>query len=390
MPPRRPPEEFALDLLSGLWTSLPSLPRTLIAFAVVLGVLVFVHEMGHYLAARWRGVRVDAFSIGFGRALLRWTDRSGTEWRLGWIPLGGYVKLHGQEQPGDVPPEVRATWRPGETFHEKPVGSRAIVVAAGPVANFLLAILLFAGLFATIGKPVGTASISAVVEGSAAARAGLAPGDEILALDGQPVTRFEQVQRYVQARPGQPIEIRLLRDNAEITRVATPEARDPAAPEGQRIGVLGIQGGAARFERLDPLTALWAGTVATADMTWQTLVGIGEMIAGHRSATELGGPIRIAEISGQAADLGVYPLINLMALLSISLGLLNLFPIPLLDGGHLIFYAAEAIRGRPLPPRAQEYAFRTGFALLVTLFLFASWNDIAHGGIGRWVAGLFG
>lgn len=379
-----------MDLLSGLWTSLPSLPRMLIAFAVVIGVLVFVHEMGHYLAARWRGVHVDAFAIGFGRPVLRWTDRHGTEWRLGWIPLGGYVKLHGQEQPADVPPEVRVAWRPGETFHEKSVGSRAIVVAAGPVANFLLAILLFGALFATIGKPVGTASIAAVVEGSAASRAGLMPGDEILALDGQPVSRFDQVQRYVQARPGQPIELRLLRDNAEILRVATPDTRDPAAEEGRRVGVLGVQSGAARFERMDPVSALWAGVVTTGDMTWQTLVGIGEMIAGSRSATELGGPIRIAEISGQAADLGIYPLINLMALLSISLGLLNLFPVPLLDGGHLLFYAAEAVRGRPLPPRAQEYAFRGGFALLITLFLFASWNDVAHGGIGRWVAGLFG
>lgn len=379
-----------MELISGLWTSLPSLPRTLIAFCVVLGVLVFVHEMGHYLAARWRGVRVDAFSIGFGRPIWRRTDSHGTEWRLSWIPLGGYVKLHGQEQPADVSEEVRAGWKPGETFHEKSVGSRAIVVVAGPVANFLLAVLLFAGLFATIGKPVGMANISAVVEGSAAARAGLIPGDEILALDGQPVSRFDQVQRYVQARAGTPIEMRLLRDNTEITKVATPDSRDPAAEPGKRVGMLGIQGGAARFDRLDPLTALGEGVTTTADFTWQTLTGIGEMISGSRSATELGGPIRIAEVSGQAADLGIYPLINLMALLSISLGLLNLFPVPLLDGGHLMFYAAEAIRGRPLPPRAQEYGFRAGFALLITLFLFASWNDIAHGGIGRWVAGLFG
>ncbi len=378
-----------MDLLSGLWTSLPSLPRTLIAFAVVLGVLVFVHEMGHYLAARWRGVRVDAFSIGFGRPLLRWSDRQGTEWRLGWIPLGGYVKLHGQETPADAPPEVRAAWRPGETFHEKSVGSRAIVVAAGPVANFLLAILLFAGLFATIGKPAGTASVAAVVENSAAARAGFLPGDEIIALDGNPVSRFEQVQRHIQPRAGQPVEIRVRREGEERTLVATPMPREPQG-DGPAVGVLGVQGGAVRFDRLDPASAVVAGVTTTADMTWQTLVGVGEMLVGARSSAELGGPIRIAEISGQAADLGIYPLVNLMALLSISLGLLNLFPVPLLDGGHLMFYAAEAIRGRPLPPRAQEYGFRAGFALLVTLFLFASWNDIAHGGIGRWVAGLLG
>jgi len=378
-----------LDLLSGLWASLPSLPRTLIAFAVVLGVLVFVHEMGHYLAARWRGVRVDAFSIGFGRPLLRWSDSHGTEWRMGWIPLGGYVKLHGQETPAEAPPEVRAAWRPGETFHEKSVGSRAIVVAAGPVANFLLAILLFAGLFATIGKPAGNASVAAVVENSAAARAGILPGDEIIALDGNPVSRFEQIQRHIQPRAGQPVEIRVRRDGGERTLVATPQAREPQG-DGAAVGVLGVQGGAVRFERLGPVAAIAAGATYTADMTWQTLVGVGEMLVGARSAAELGGPIRIAEISGQAADLGIYPLINLMALLSISLGLLNLFPVPLLDGGHLMFYAAEAIRGRPLPPRAQEYGFRAGFALLVTLFLFASWNDIAHGGIGRWVAGLLG
>ncbi|RYJ03824.1 MAG: RIP metalloprotease RseP [Acetobacteraceae bacterium] len=366
---------------------MPSLPRTLIAFAVVLGVLVFVHEMGHYLAARWRGVHVDAFSIGFGRPLLQGTDKRGTEWRLGWIPLGGYVKLHGQETPEDATPEARAAWRAGHTFHEKPVGSRAIVVAAGPVANFLLAILLFAGLYATVGQPVGGTGLNAVAEGSAAARAGLQPGDTIVSLDGQKVVRFEQVQRYIQPRPGQSVTIAITRDGAPLSVTAVPDSRDGA---NGPVGVLGIQGGAARFERLNPASALVAGTVQTGDVTWMTLKGIGEMLTGERSAKELGGPIRIAEVSGEAASLGIVPLINLMALLSVSLGLLNLFPIPLLDGGHLVFYAAEAIRGRPLPPRAQEYGFRAGFAVLVTLFLFASWNDIAGGPIGKWVAGLVG
>ncbi len=373
--------------LSNLWNLLPSPLQTMIAFALVLGVLVFIHELGHYLAARWRGVHVDAFSIGFGRSLLRWTDRRGTEWRLGWIPLGGYVKLHGQETPEDVAPEQRAAWRAGHTFHEKSVGSRAIVVAAGPVANFLLAILLFAGLYATFGQPVGGTAIGTIVADSPAARAGLQPGDEILSLDNKRVLRFEQVQRYVQPRAGQGIELRVARDGQEVMLRAEPEARDGAAGA---VGVLGIQGGAVRFERLDPFSAVAAGAVQTADVTWQTLTGVGEMLSGQRSAKELGGPIRIAEISGQAASLGIVPLVNLTALLSVSLGLLNLFPIPLLDGGHLMFYAAEAIRGRPLPAKTQEYGFRAGFAVLVTLFLFASWNDIAEGGIGRWVAGLIG
>lgn len=376
-----------MDLLahfSGLFTALP---HTLIAFVLVLGPLVFIHELGHYLAARWRGIHVDAFSIGFGRPLLRWTDRHGTEWRLGWLPLGGYVKLHGQETPEEVTPEQRASWRPGRTFHEKPVGSRAIVVAAGPIANFLLAILLFAGLFATVGKPVGSTGVGVVMEGSPAAHAGLHPGDEILSLDGQRVTRFEQVQHYIQPRAGQPVEIRVARDGTELSLRAVPEPREGA---NGTVGVLGIQGGAVRFERLDPASALAAGVVQTADLTWQSLTGVAQMLTGQRSAKELGGPIRIAEIAGQAASHGALQLISLIALLSVGLGLLNLFPIPLLDGGHLLFYAAEAIRGRPLPPKAQEYGFRVGFALLVTLFVFVSWNDIVDGGIGRWVARLMG
>jgi regulator of sigma E protease len=373
-----------VELLGNVWNLLPALPRTLIAFALVLGVLVFVHEMGHYLAARWRGVHVDAFSVGFGRPVLRGVDRHGTEWRLGWIPLGGYVKLHGQEQPEDASPETRASWRQGQTFHEKSVGSRSIVVAAGPVANFLLAMLLFAGLFATVGQPVGGTGIGAVVEGSAAARGGLLPGDSIVALDGQRVVRFEQVQRYIQPRAGQPVAVTVDRDGTEFSVTVVPEARDGL---GGPVGVLGVQGGAARFERLNPVSAVAAGAVQTAEITWLTLKGVGEMLVGQRSAQELGGPIRIAEVSGQAASLGIVPLINLMALLSVSLGLLNLFPIPLLDGGHLVFYAAEAIRGRPLPPRAQEYGFRAGFAVLISLFLFASWNDITNGPIGRWLGG---
>jgi regulator of sigma E protease len=376
-----------LDLLAQTWNLLPNLPRTLIAFALVLGVLVFIHEMGHYLAARWRGVHVDAFSIGFGRPLWRRTDRRGTEWRLGWLPLGGYVKLHGQETPEETDAATRASWRPGQTFHEKPVRDRAIVVAAGPAANYLLAVLLFAGLYMTVGQPAGGTKVGAVVEGSAAARGGLRAGDEILALDGERVARFEQVQRHVQPRAGRPIEVRVARDGEERALVVTPEARE--GPQGP-TGVLGIQGGAVRLERLGPLSALAAGAAQTVDVTWQSLTSIAEMLAGQRSARDLGGPIRIAEISGEAASLGPSALVSLMALLSVSLGLLNLFPIPILDGGHLVFYAAEAVRGRPLPPKAQEYGYRAGFALLATLFVLVSWNDIVHGAIGRFVARLVG
>ncbi|WP_245903515.1 RIP metalloprotease RseP [Humitalea rosea] len=365
---------------------LPEPFRTVLSFVVVLGVLVFIHELGHYLAARWRGVYVERFSVGFGRALARWTDSRGTEWQIGWLPLGGYVKLHGQEGPDDATPEQRAAWRPGETFHEKPVIDRAIVVAAGPIANFALAAVLFAGLFVSVGQPIGSTTIASVAEGSAAARAGLQPGDRILAMDGTPVTRFEEVQTHVLPRAGVPIELRIARASGEEAVLsATPEAR-PDSTEGR----LGVGGGVPTFVRLDPLSAAWAGVAHTGTVTGQTLHGLWQMVSGQRSADELGGPLRIAQLSGQVATMGAASLITFIAVLSVNLALINLFPIPVLDGGHLVFYAAEAIRGRPLPARAVEYGFQAGFALLMALFVFATWNDLTSLGVFRWAAGLFG
>lgn len=366
---------------------LPEPFRTALAFVVVLGVLVFFHELGHYLAARWRGVHVERFSVGFGRAIASWSDRRGMEWRIGWIPLGGYVKLHGQETAEDAPPEVRAQWRPGQTFHEKSVGDRAIIVAAGPIANFLLAVLMFAALYVSVGRPSATTTVSTVQEDSAAARSGMMPGDRIIALDGQPVTRFEEVQRHIQPRAGTPVAITVERAGRQQIINAVPESR---ATGDRAVGVLGIGAGAAEFERLDPISALWGGTVQTADLTVQTLAAVWQMISGGRGAEELGGPLRIAQMSGQVAEMGVSSLISFMAVLSVNLALINLFPIPVLDGGHLMFYAAEAIRGRPLPQRAQEIGFRAGFALLITLFVFATWNDLSQLGFVRWATALFG
>ena len=366
---------------------LPDPFRTVLAFVLVLGVLVFIHELGHYLAARWRGVHVERFSVGFGRAIAAWNDSRGTEWRIGWIPLGGYVKLHGQETPEDASPEARAAWRAGETFHEKPVLDRAIVVAAGPVANFVLAAVLFGLIYATVGLPHSTTAVGTVVENSAAERAGILPGDQIVALDRQPIERFEQVQRHIQPRAGQPVEITVLREGAERTLRATPEART----SGERtVGVLGIGAGPTEFERLDPISALWAGTAQTWDVSRQTLAAVWQMITGTRGTEELGGPLGIGRIAGEAARLGLASLVSFMAVLSVNLALINLFPIPVLDGGHLLFYAAEALRGRPLPPKAQEIGFRAGFALLITLFVFATWNDLANLGVVRWAAALFG
>jgi regulator of sigma E protease len=371
---------------------LPEMLRTPVAFLVVLGVLVFIHELGHYLAARWVGVHVETFSIGFGRAIASWRDRAGTEWKLAWIPLGGYVKLHGQERPEDVGADVIASWIPGRTFHEKTVGARAIVIAAGPIANFLLAAVLFILLNGVEGRPVSVPVVGDVVAESPAALAGLRAGDRIEAIGSQAggietITRFEDVQRIVSRSPGKPLELRVLRDGSVVRLTVTPGERE--TPVG-RVGVLGVRGGKPEFQPMSPIAAIPAGITQTWDVTVQTLQGVWGMLSSAKGAEDLGGPLRIAQLSGKVAELGLASLVSFIAVLSVNLALINLFPIPVLDGGHLVFYLFEAIRGRPLPPRAQEYGFRAGIALLLGLFVFATWNDLGHLGLFRWVAGLRG
>lgn len=358
------------------------------AFVVVLGVLVFVHELGHYLAARWRGVHVEAFSIGFGPAIVSWRDKVGTVWKLSWLPLGGYVKLHGQERPEDVAPEVRAGWLPGRTFHSKSVGSRAIVVAAGPIANFLLAAVLFAGLFLAVGRPTVVPVFGEVSPGGAAEKAGLLAGDRVQSIDGAATPRFEDMQRIVASSPGKTVQVQYARGDAVNTVPVTIGVREGAT--GARTGVLGVRGGMVEYAKVGPGEAVAGGVQQTWDVTAATVVGLGQMLSGSRTTEELSGPLGIAQLSGQVAQLGVSSLVNFIAVLSVNLGLINLFPIPVLDGGHLLFYLFEAVRRRPLPARFQEYGFRAGFALLAGLFVFATWNDLTHMGLFRWVSSLFG
>jgi regulator of sigma E protease len=357
--------------------------RTLVSFAIVLGVLVFVHEMGHYLAARWRGVHVEAFSIGFGQSLARWTDRRGTVWKLAWIPLGGYVKLHGLERPQDATAEERAAWQDGRTFHEKSVWSRMIVIAAGPVANFVLAAVLFIGLFMVVGKPLSEPVIGKIMPHTVAASANLKPGDVIESIAGVPVKTFPDVQRQIAPNPGRDVPIVVLRGHdiiiLRLTIGSTPDGH------GGTRGVLGIMEGEPAFKRLGPVDAVTQGLAETWSVGRETLNGLWQIVAHRTGLSQLGGPLRIASLSGQVAALGVASLISFIAVLSVNLGLINLFPIPVLDGGHLLFYVAEVIRGRPISARAQEYGFRAGFALLLCLFVFATWNDINQLGFVRWV-----
>jgi regulator of sigma E protease len=366
---------------------IPDFIRSAAAFVVVLGVLVFVHELGHYLAARWRGVRVETFSIGFGQAITSWTDRSGTVWKLAWLPLGGYVKLHGQERPQDVAEDVRAKWIPGQTFHDKTVLSRAIVVAAGPIANFALAMVLFAALFIAIGEPVALPVVGAVLPDSAAARAGLMVNDRIVSIAGDSIGTFEDLQHSVTMHPGETLKMNIRRDGADQQLDVTTESRDSG---GHKVGLLGIRGGAVEYRHVSVPAALLGGVTQTWTITKETFTGLAQMISGTRGTEELGGPLRIAQLSGQVAQLGVASLVSFIAVLSVNLGLINLFPVPVLDGGHLVFYLAEALRGRPLPQRAQEYGFRAGLAFLACLFVFATWNDLTHLGLFRWVVSLIG
>jgi regulator of sigma E protease len=369
-------------------TAVPEIIRSLAAFVVVLGVLVFVHELGHYLAARWRGVRVETFSIGFGRTITSWTDRHGTVWKLSWLPLGGYVKMHGQERPEDVTEAERAAWIKGETFHEKTVLSRAIIVAAGPAANFLLAIVVFAGMFAILGKPVPDerAVIGEVVAKSAAQEAGLQARDLVLSIANEPVATFADLQRIVRAHPGDPLALVIQRQGAEQTLTVTPTVREQGTA---RIGMLGVKGGQ-KYVPVGLVDSVTGGAAQTWDITVETFNGLAQMITGRRGTEELGGPLRIAQLSGEVARLGVASLVTFIGVLSVNLGLINLFPVPVLDGGHLVFYLAEAVRGRPLPPKVLDYGFRAGLAVLAALFVFATLNDVTHLGLFRWVAGLAG
>ena len=369
---------------------LPHLLRTPLAFALVLGVLVFIHELGHYLAARWRGVHVEVFSIGFGKPLLRWHDRVGTEWRICILPLGGYVRPHGFEGPEDATPEAKAAWMPGRTFHDKPVGSRAIVIIAGPVFNFLLAIVLFTGLFATVGRPssapTGTMPpvVGELVAQGAAAAAGMHPADRINQIDGIRTGTIGEVQKRVVAAAGKRIVVQVTRDGHVLELPMTVGHNDA----GMKQGVIGVMFMSPPAKALSLPQAVVAGFSETWSVTVQTLAGLWQMISGHASADQLGGPLRIAQLSGQVAQLGVASMVSFIALLSINLGLINLFPIPILDGGRLVFYAFEAVRGRPVPRQVQEYGFRAGFALIACLFLFVTFNDLSHLGLFQWVAKL--
>ena len=387
-----------MDFLSGIGGFGGSLGSYVIPFLFVLTVVVFFHELGHFLVARWCGVKVDTFSIGFGREIVGWNDRHGTRWKVSWIPLGGYVKFAGDENAASVPDRERlaqvSAADQAHLFHFKPLRQRAAIVAAGPIANFILATVIFACIFTFIGRTVATPVVDDILPDSPAAAAGFAVGDRIVSIDGNPVATFEEMQRIVSTSSSE-MDFRVDRGGVEVPLRAKPEVQEIVDNFGNihRVARLGIQrhGGAGNIEivRSDPVSALWLGAKETWFVAERTLSYLGGIVTGSERADQLRGVLGIAQVSGQVATIGFMALLSMIAVLSVSIGLLNLFPVPLLDGGHLLYYAVEGIRGRPLGEQAQEYGFRIGLALVMMLMVFATWNDLVHLQVFSFLTGLF-
>jgi regulator of sigma E protease len=377
---------MSMDIMGGLSAFGGGLVGYLVPFLFVLTIVVFFHELGHFLVARWCGIRVLVFSIGFGPEIVGFYDRYGTRWKISAVPLGGYVKFFGDDNAASVPDHAAAAGMSEAEkqvcFIYKKVGARAAVVAAGPIANFILAIAIFAGIFMTIGKQTTSARVDAVQSGSAAQSAGFKPGDLVIGINGDKIDSFADMQRVVSVSAGEPLNVEVERGGVHVTIKAIPELKVLKDNFGNvhRIGVLGISRSMApgdiKTQKYGPFAAVAAGAQETWFVVERTLSYIGGVFAGREAADQLGGPIRIAQVSGQVAAAGFVALIHLTAVLSVSIGLLNLFPIPLLDGGHLLFYGIEATRGRPLSERAQEVGFRIGLALVLMLMIFATFNDI--------------
>ena len=357
-----------------------------IAFLCAIGPLVIIHELGHYWVARWFGIGAETFSIGFGRQVAGWTDKRGTLWKIGWLPLGGYVRFVGDEDVASSAGD-QSKLSPDEqkrSFHLRPIHQRFLVVLAGPVANFIMAIAIITAFYAVFGAPSTDTVVTRVVIGSPAERSGVKLGDRIVSVGDREASNFEEVVRFVTLRPNERISMVVARGQERIETQIDVGVAEEKDRFGQRfrVGRIGIYGGIRRFDPVPAAELVPAATMATVNLTRAMVDGLWQIISGRRSVKDLGGPLKIAQIAGQQASLGALEFIQLVALISINLGFINLLPVPMLDGGHLLFYSIEAVRRRPVSAEAQEWAFRGGLVLILSLLLFTTFNDL--GSFGLW------
>lgn len=373
----------------------PGFLLTVLAFVAVIGPLVFVHELGHYLVGRWFGVKAEAFSIGFGPELFAWVDRRGTRWRVAALPLGGYVRFKGDMNAASMTDpawlEMSAKDR-AESFPAKPLWQRAAIVAAGPAINFLFAMLIIA-TFAVVHGESRTPAVAGIVEqGSAADAAGIKVGDRILSFNGRAMDTYTDMVMYTRIRPGEPVDVAIERNGQrlEVRTKIGAVMEDDGFGQKFRVGRLGIGAGEPVVERVSLLRAPIVAVERTGQIVRTMVETLGQIVSGGRSVKELGGPLKIAQVSGQAATLGLESFIFFVALISINLGFINLLPIPMLDGGHLLFYGIEAVQRRPVSPQAQEWAYRSGLAVLMAMMLLVTFNDLSSFGLWQSLSGLIG
>jgi len=359
----------------------PSLLLTVVAFLLMLAPLIVLHELGHYLVARLCGIRAEAFSVGFGKELIGWTDKRGTRWKLSMLPLGGYVQFAGDMNAvsmpaadvAKIPPEQRAG-----IFHFHPLWQRALVVLAGPLTNLLVALAIFASFNMIYGRIVASPVIAGFADPSPAKAAGLRIGDRIIKVDGEPVTSFDEIREKVLPFPGEPLALTVLREGKPLgvqLTIASSTKKDAFGNES-RVGQIGIAASGYQVIKAGPVEAVRLSVDQSVGIVKLMVTGIQQIVVGKRSVKELGGPVKIAQFSGQQLSLGWVEFVYFAAFISINLAFINLLPIPALDGGHLAFYVAEAVRRKPLGIRSQEWAFRTGLAFVLALMLFVTINDL--------------
>ena len=370
-----------MSVFSNLW----SFGSYVAPFLLVLGIVVFFHELGHFLVGRWCGVKADVFSLGFGPELYGRVDRHGTRWRLALVPLGGYVKFHGDANAASagVDAEGLSEEERRVSFFTQPVWKRVLIVAAGPVANFILAVVIFAGVAFFVGHGALAPRVESLRPGEVAETAGFKPGDLVRSIDGKAVESWGEVQRIIQVSAEKTLTFVVERDSAQVTLTATPKLREINTPLGKnRIGLIGLNGSNKaedwKIIRFGPLESLEQGMRETWYIGERTLSFLAGLVVGKESFDQVTGPIGTGYLAGKVATFGFTALMNLAAVLSVSIGLINLLPIPLLDGGHLVFYLIETLKGRPLSERTQEVGFRLGLVFVVTLMLFTTFNDVLN------------